>query len=117
MAFYVEGQIRTCVAFSDREVLELLDGAKLVIIERFATSGRISSYGLQTVELVGAIKGWCWSRGVDFHLSTPTQRYPQMGVAEQAVGSIITPSKFAKHEVDALAHLLAYCLREERGLL
>jgi hypothetical protein len=117
MAFYAGGEIHTCVGYNEKEVIELLEGAKTVVVERFATAGRLSSYGLQTIELVGTIRGWCWAKGVEFFTATPQQRYPRMGLAEQAVGWIITPSTVAKHEVDALAHLLAFDLRESRGLL
>lgn len=117
MAFWVNGQVRTCVAYNEKEVVELLEGAKAVVVERFATAGRLSGYGLQTIELVGTIRGWCWAKGVEFFIATPQQRYPRMSEAEASVGWIITPSKVAKHEVDALAHLLAFDLREQKGLL
>lgn len=108
MAFRIDGALHTCVAFSPTETLDMLELAQHVVVERFQTSGRLSGPGLETIELVGAIMGYCYARNIPLSIASPQMRYSHMRDAQAAVGVLIEPSHVAKHEVDALAHLLAW---------
>jgi len=86
----------------------------VLIIERFATAGRISVDGLFTVDLVGQVKGMVWllnKRGchIDLKVRTPSQRRAFMFEAREMK---ITEGP---HELDALAHLLAWKWLKEHG--
>lgn len=109
MAFRINGKLVTCVGYNDEEVLDLLHDLDFVIVERFQTAGRLSAPGLITIELVGAIKGWLRHQDIPYEIATPQARYAFMteAFANIGVGKIIEPSKVAKHQRDALAHLLA----------
>jgi hypothetical protein len=113
MAFRINGELKTCVAFSPDQVLEMLEGADQVVVERFATSGRLSAPGLETIELVGAIRGWCFANKTPCEMATPTMRYSHMRDAKNAEGhgKLIELNETSRHEVDALAHLLAWEFR------
>lgn len=94
----------TCV-FHDKYDLLTLIGNQLpdvVVVERFATGGRLSSYGLATIELVGIIQGYCFAKGIRFVTQTPSSRKAFMSDAK---GLKITTGP---HELDALAHLLEW---------
>lgn len=112
----IQGKLFSCVCFTPEEVLDLIEGAHTVVYERFATSGRISSYGLETVELVGMITGFCYARKIKTVRATPTMRYTHMNAAALMVGrgKLIEPSKVQQHQIDSLAHLLAFEYRNER---
>lgn len=100
-------------------IIELLlsKQPRVIIIERFITRGNISRYGLETIELVGAVKtlvylastlpGWPI---MELIRRTPAQRATRIPQAKK----ILTARReehgfsFTKHEVDALAHLLGW---------
>src|SRR5688500_8214778 len=81
---------------------ENVDTSFEVVVERFATSGRLSKYGLETIDLVGRIRGYCYALGIVCSLQTPMSRK-----AWKLQGSEKT-----QHEVDAKAHLLQYMHRK-----
>lgn len=116
MAFRVNGKLATCVSFSEDEVLDLIRDADIVVVEKFATAGRISMPGLVTTELVGSIRGWVRAHNkltphqTQFETATPQQRWAFMNEAIDNIGrdKLIEPSRVAKHERDALAHLFAW---------
>lgn len=114
MAFRIGPKLATLAVFTDDEVLNMLEGFEFVVIERFATAGRLSTPGLLTIELVGQIIGWCKCNKVPYELVTPQARWSFMSEAQGAVGGLIEPSAVAKHEVDSLAHLLAFEYRNSR---
>lgn len=115
LAFRVNEQILTCVGYSDDEVLKMLPKSlEYVVIERFQTGSRLDMYGLATIELVGQLVGWCKCLKIPYEVTTPQSRYPFMTEARGAVGGLIEPSEVAKHEVDALAHLLAWEYRNSQ---
>lgn len=78
---------------------------QVVIIERFAAQ-QISSYGLYTVELIGAIKGVCWAHKIPVIMHTPQERYPHLAKAKAHFKQ--HNIKHVIHELDALAHLFCY---------
>lgn len=81
-----------------------------IVCERFATSGIISKYGLHTVELYGSLRALALNYGITFVAHIPQFRYPWQDQAK-TMARAINP-KCSIHEIEALAHLLAY---EETG--
>lgn len=108
LAFRLNGDLHTCVVTDEHEIFDLIEGMEQVVIERFQTAGRLSAPGLITIELVGSVRGWCYAKGIPLTMQFPVDRYPFMREAQRAIGTVIQPSKWAKHEVDALAHLLTW---------
>lgn len=86
------------------------DAITEVVVELFATAGRISRYGLRTVELVGMLNGWCLANGILFTKQTPSSRKGYQLEAESFYGAVSLSNhrRRSKHENDALAHLLRY---------
>lgn len=116
MAFRIDGDLHTLVSYNDDDVLKMLKGVQMVVVERFATAGRLSAPGLFTIELVGQIVGWCKALKVPYELATPQARYAFMDYAKSQVGpgKLIERSKVSRHETDALAHLLAWEYRNRQ---
>lgn len=110
MAFRIDGKLATCVGYSDEDVIDLIHDLDVVVIERFATAGRLSAPGLLTIELVGQVRGWCRAQGIRCDVATPQARYMYMQEAYNNIGrgKLIEPSKVQQHERDALAHLLSW---------
>lgn len=71
-----------------------------VAYERFATAGRLSKYGLLTIEICGGVEALCWALDIPCFRQTPGQRYGLMKEAQQHRARV--------HETDALAHLLTW---------
>lgn len=123
----LERVIYTDEAKSDEEVIRLVHefGADVIVFERFATSGRISTYGLVTVELVGMLRGYAQTmmlsvgKQVDLVRYVPQSRRSWQDTAKKhGCPSVHDKNTHAgRHEADALAHLLQYTWREERGQL
>ena len=90
--------------------LVCLPGVTDVVVEDFQTAGRISKYGLQTVRLVGGLEALSYKVGFTIHVRMPMHRYSQMKVAKKMAPS---GTKTRRHEVDALAHLLAWKMETE----
>lgn len=89
-----------------RETPEWLDHfgvVDVVIVERFATAGLLSKYGLETIDLVGQIKGWCLARKIQCVVQSPQSRKAWLNDAE-----FFDKKKRVIHEIDALSHLLQY---------
>lgn len=108
------GRYSTCVVTTREEALELIvPGLDLVIVERFQTSGILSAPGLHTIELGSEIVGYAKALNIPWVRQQPTQRYGGMPLARGAVGPCIVNSAVAKHEVDALAHIIAYELEHD----
>lgn len=108
---YPDDTIQTFVDKSRRSIVLFLKAATpdYVVIERFATSGRLSSFGLETIELVGMVEATCWLFDIPLHVATPIMRKPCQAIAKNLLKQI--GLDFTIHEEDALAHLLAF----ERG--
>lgn len=80
----------------------------VVVFEIFSTSGRVDKYMIYTIELVGGIKATCFALSVRSVAHAPVHRYPYLQQAED----LLKGQAHTRHEVDALAHLLAF---EARG--
>lgn len=108
---YCDGTLGTWMIHNRREqAWELIAALRptTLVVERFITSGRISAPGLETVEIAGSIYALAWAMGATLVTQTPAQRYPRMKEAKETLrGTRATP-----HQIDALAHLLVYEVRE-----
>lgn len=97
-------------------VREASGGAEsTVIIERFATAGMLSRYGLHTIELVGGVRALCWEYSIKLVERQPQQRRAWQKQAEELLraqgrkrGGCTDEKTYMIHEEDALAHLLAW---------
>lgn len=85
------------IAIAERHKLNPIDA---IAIERFATAGKLSKYGLATIDLIGQIKGWAYATGVLVYIFAPQSRKAWQGYTEATV-----------HQNDARAHLL-HMMRE-----
>lgn len=109
IAVTVDGkEFNTCTYTTPEEVWDLvnLPSVDRVVIERFATSDYLSTYGLLTIEIVGGCKALCHTLGKPLIVHTPVQRYSQQDIAKQYLLEKGIP--FVIHECDALAHMLVY---------
>lgn len=75
-----------------------------VVFEIFATGGRVDKYMIYTIELVGGIKAVCYALNIRSFAHSPQRRNPWLKQAE----TLLARREHTKHEVDALAHLLAF---------
>lgn len=82
-----------------------------VIVEKFATAGRLSKYGLYTIEIVGGVKALCYSMGIPLWIQIPQFRYRMLTEARK-----YTKQADTHHAIDALAHLLVREDMIKRGL-
>lgn len=82
------------------------DGCDGIVIEAFVTMGYLSKYGIETIELVGALKAVCKIYSVPFAKQMPIQRMSMERTAHDMLKS--RGGRFTDHEVSALAHLLYY---------
>lgn len=106
-----EGNIITEAVHSVKHIWNILtseDKPDVVIYECFNASGQISKYGVRTIEIVGGIIALCSVFGIASVAQAPYRRKPY----EKAARDILKLKKHLDHEVDALAHLLAF---EERN--
>lgn len=105
VALRVNDTYSTCETVTTEELADLILTTKpdAMIYERFATSGRISAYGLHTVELCGMIHGLAFALGVPAFRHVPQERYPFRKASTQWLNQ--QKRAYSVHEMDALAHL------------
>lgn len=98
-------------------VWEMILAAKpdVIVVERFATSGRISVDGLKTVEIMGSMFSLAWMVNAQLVIQSPSQRSPFLQAAKAQVAQ--GASKLVSHQFDALAHVLAVEYRFEHDML
>lgn len=87
------------------------DRCEAIIVEAFITMGYLSRYGIETLELVGALKSVCYLWSIPFVKQVPGIRMGMEPTAKKMLKARET--QFTDHEVSALSHLLSY----ERTLL
>ncbi len=75
-----------------------------VLCERFSTAGRMSAIGIYTIQLVGGVHALCHQFKVQFIYRSPQNRK----AFQDDAAKYLLPTKHVIHEVDALAHLLAW---------
>lgn len=112
LAWYLDGEFTTLATEADNVIKLLTNDLDWLVIERFATAGRISKYGLQTVNLVGQVKGWCYAFDKTLVIQSPQSRK-----AWQMQGDSFPKKTKPKleHEGDAMAHLLQFLA--SRGII
>lgn len=98
-------------------LLEQLDGkhgrVNTLVMESFKTMSRyLSKYGLETIELVGAVRALCYVKDVPVVHQMPAQRLAFEKLAADMLKK--RDVMFTDHEVSALAHLLCYEYRTEQ---
>lgn len=107
-----------------KRIVHMLDShsPEAVVIETFLGIQRMSAFGIETIELIGAIKGQCVLRNVPIHRQTPA--YRKMAEREATAmldtrmlalnaASAAAPGGtklfgYTDHEVSSLAHLLMF---------
>lgn len=78
-----------------------------MVVESFKTMSRyVSKYGLETLELIGAIRAIAYLHKVPIVQQMPSQRLFMEHEAKQLLKD--RANRYTDHEVSALAHLLAY---------
>jgi hypothetical protein len=104
IAWKDKGEYHTTITKNEDEIWSLLTGIpwNAVVFETFATSGRISSPGLQTVRLIGGIQAMCRHLQITTYAQAPMMRYPFVKQAKD-----MFPHKIV-HEYAALSHLLRF---------
>lgn len=120
---------------SDDVIAQMLEfQPAIVVVERFATSGRMSGYGLETIELVGRLTGAAQAvtaiaeqtirnKGPVYgFMCSMVVQYPQYRKSMQDKAKNHSApslhgrrSHAGRHEADALAHLLAYQWHTEKN--
>jgi hypothetical protein len=106
----------TAVIVNVPDLWEIVDRHQptVCVIENFSAGGLISKDGQATLRLIGAIEAVCYRLGIPYAIQYPQERYKFIPVARAMLQQIKrTP---ISHEVDALAHLLLYEDRVEKGL-
>lgn len=88
-----------------------------VIVENFKTMGYLSKYGIETIELIGAVKTLCYVYRVpivrhDNSVRVAFEPQAKRMLRERAAKLRLTVSD---HEVSALAHLLRYEYHHGKG--
>lgn len=108
-----------CVPRSLRTVMDQITdfAPRKIAIETFIGMGYLSKYGIETMELIGAIKYYCLLHDVEMVRRTNVQRAHQMPEAIKLLRERYSGTKyrFENHEIDALAHLLSWEKYESRS--
>jgi hypothetical protein len=110
IAVCIGGEIATCTSTDPEEVWGMCQRFDVIVIERFATSGMMSKYGLWTIEIVGGVRAIAYLHDKQLFIHSPQERYAYQQIAHKMLLDRKVP--FVIHEEDALAHYLAY---QERG--
>lgn len=102
------------------EILLRKDNLTAVVIESFLGIQMQSSAGIQTMELIGAVRGVCLLLNIPCIKQTPAQRMMQVPTAKAMLTArrkeLKNSVSFTDHEVSALSHLLTYERRVARVL-
>lgn len=108
--FAVEGTVPVLIGWIQKLASEDFNSPlEEVVIEKFLGTQRyMSKYGIETIELIGAVKALCHLMSIPLVFQTPSQKFPFM---DEARGLLVERRKawrlsFTDHDQDALAHLL-----------
>lgn len=112
MAVKIGTVYKTFTAITHKEVLDFLASQpwNQVVLEYFIASGRISGYGVHTIELVGGIKALSSYLDIPWCAQAPHRRLPY----NRKAYNILTGTRHTDHELSALAHLLAWEAYDDR---
>lgn len=114
IATRINGELITCTADDYQSAWEFIQpGLDVVIYERFASAVATSHDALYTIELVGGIKALCWHYHVPIIRHEPQNRIAYLEEAKTIVHAMRKEAgeklgEKARHEYDALAHLLCH---------
>lgn len=82
---------------------------KICVFEDFQTAGNISKDGLYTVRVIGGIQTLCLEHNIPCVLQIPSARYSFRDDAAAYLTRLRgSKRRWVVHEMDALAHLLAF---------
>ena len=76
-----------------------------VVCEDYIGSGPRSTGAATAMEIIGAIKGACYTRSIPLTIRVPQARKAFISDAKQAV---TTKGKARRHAIDAAAHVLSF---------
>lgn len=103
-----DGKYHTCTITNPVELYDLIGTHwSHVVVEQFIAQGRLSSHCIYTIEQIGAIKAICTLRGVPISTQVPQTRRAFLEKSYDYLRMTVH-SNIATHEIDALAHLMAY---------
>lgn len=112
VAIHDEKGYMTLTLTEPLELWKLLIAMKpdVAVYEDFLTNHRISQDGLHTVRVIGGILALCDLYGWQRVKHIPSHRKAFLRAAENTLKEVEKPKNVGttKHEIDALAHLLAY---------
>lgn len=89
-----------------------------VVIESFVGRQQmLSKYGIETIELVGAVRGACLVFNIELIKQTPGERFSMVAEATSLLAARRKELKisYTDHEISALSHLLVYERRARTG--
>ncbi len=111
LAVSVGGEVATCTETDPEIVWSMCQRFDVIVIERFATSGMMSRYGLWTIELVGGVRAIAYLHNKQLFIHSPQERYAYQQIAHKMLLDRKVP--FVIHEEDSTAHMLAYMERKD----
>ena len=79
---------------------------QVIVVERFRSGARISTDGLETIEIQGGVQSIAWIIKARFYWQSPSVRQAFIPDARAMLGA--GKAKIESHAVDALAHLLRW---------
>lgn len=113
------GGYQTAVIKQVTDIWSIIDHhhPEVIICENFASGGLISTYGQQTLRLIGAIEVICFRQDIKFMLQYPSEIHNNPALMQKAK-LLLKQIKTTPivHEIDAMAHLLLYEDRVAKGI-
>lgn len=103
--------ITTGALYTHESVLDALVRYKhlaAIVCEVYTTANIRTQAQVSTLELIGAVKGFCYTTGTPFIGQYPAVRRAYLSKADRYVKEHNVPRDIARHATDALAHLLRY---------
>ena len=112
-----EGNAVLSYAAQSREVigfLQKMEEHAHVVYEGFARGNAASYDQIATITLIGSIRSYCISKGIKYTMQYPASRKGFILPAKAMVRELLHGTeKTYHHSIDAIAHGLSYCEKEE----
>lgn len=116
---YMPDQYFTVVIKQVTDIWDVIDHhqPQTIICENFASGGLISTYGQQTLRLIGALEVIAFRHNIAFMLQYPSEIHKNPALMARAK-QLIAQTKRTPivHEIDAMAHLLLFEDRVAKGV-
>lgn len=112
--------VTTGALYTHNSVLDTLVRHKsllAVVCEIYTTANIRTQAQVETLELIGAIKGFCYNTGIPFIGQYPTTRRAYLSKADHYIRKHNVPRDIAQHATDALAHLFRYVANEKGAFI